>query len=245
GCGSRVMSPSRTSRSAVLVTVVACTCSRDTTLDSGSRPVRLNASSRRTSNRAQLRPDGFSVAATRASRSCCARSTETTTAMPSAASVHPCARHCRFASASGSIGSGRGRATAPRYCVRTAAPVRRINRTVDSTIHPNHRRNTRRVDPRPAPPDDAGGMPVIEVTDLTKSYAGRTVLDGITFSVEEGEIFGILGPNGTGKTTTVEIIEGLRRADAGTVRVLGLDPVADARALHERIGVQLQHTQLP
>ncbi|WP_022890397.1 ABC transporter ATP-binding protein [Agromyces italicus] len=88
-------------------------------------------------------------------------------------------------------------------------------------------------------------MPVIDVTDLSKHYAGRTVLDGITFSVEEGEIFGILGPNGTGKTTTVEIIEGLRRADRGSVRVLGLDPVEDGRALREVIGVQLQHTQLP
>ena len=68
-------------------------------------------------------------------------------------------------------------------------------------------------------------MPVIDVTELTKRYAGRTVLDGVTFSVEEGEIFGILGPNGTGKTTTVEIIEGLRTADAGSVRVLGLDPI--------------------
>ncbi|MFF2371479.1 ABC transporter ATP-binding protein [Agromyces sp. NPDC058110] len=88
-------------------------------------------------------------------------------------------------------------------------------------------------------------MPVIDVTELSKSYAGRTVLDRVAFSVEEGEIFGILGPNGTGKTTMVEIIEGLRTADSGSVRVLGLDPVADARRLHESIGVQLQHTDLP
>lgn len=88
-------------------------------------------------------------------------------------------------------------------------------------------------------------MPVIDVTELTKRYAGRTVLDGVTFSVEEGEIFGILGPNGTGKTTTVEIIEGLRTADAGSVRVLGLDPISDGRKLKEYIGVQLQHTDLP
>ncbi|GAA1826884.1 ABC transporter ATP-binding protein [Agromyces salentinus] len=88
-------------------------------------------------------------------------------------------------------------------------------------------------------------MPVIDVTEVTKRYAGRTVLDGITFSVEEGEIFGILGPNGTGKTTTVEIIEGLRAADSGSVRVLGLDPITDGRRLKEFIGVQLQHTDLP
>ncbi|WP_327586466.1 ABC transporter ATP-binding protein [Nonomuraea sp. NBC_00507] len=88
-------------------------------------------------------------------------------------------------------------------------------------------------------------MAVIDVTDLTKRYADHTVLNGISFSVEEGEIFGLLGPNGTGKTTTVECVEGLRRADGGSIRVLGLDPVRDGRELRERIGVQLQHTQLP
>ncbi|MEV0386268.1 ABC transporter ATP-binding protein [Nonomuraea sp. NPDC050643] len=88
-------------------------------------------------------------------------------------------------------------------------------------------------------------MAVIEVTDLTKRYAGLTVLDRVSFSVEEGEIFGILGPNGAGKTTTVECVEGLRRADSGSIKVLGLDPVKDGRALRERLGVQLQHTQLP
>ncbi|MEV0165919.1 ABC transporter ATP-binding protein [Nonomuraea fuscirosea] len=88
-------------------------------------------------------------------------------------------------------------------------------------------------------------MSVIEVTGLTKRYAAQTVLDGVSFSVEEGEIFGILGPNGAGKTTAVECVEGLRRPDGGTVRVLGLDPGADDRTLREQIGVQLQHTQLP
>ncbi|QYC45461.1 Daunorubicin/doxorubicin resistance ATP-binding protein DrrA [Nonomuraea coxensis DSM 45129] len=88
-------------------------------------------------------------------------------------------------------------------------------------------------------------MAVIEVTDLRKSYAGLKVLDGVSFSVEEGEIFGVLGPNGAGKTTAVECVEGLRRPDSGTVRVLGLDPVRDARRLREQIGVQLQQTQLP
>ncbi|MBG0826271.1 ABC transporter ATP-binding protein [Planomonospora sp. ID67723] len=88
-------------------------------------------------------------------------------------------------------------------------------------------------------------MAVIEVTDLRKKYADLTVLDGVSFSVEEGEIFGILGPNGTGKTTTVECVEGLRRPDGGSIRVLGLDPVRDARKVREQIGVQLQQTQLP
>ncbi|MEV0971797.1 ABC transporter ATP-binding protein [Microtetraspora glauca] len=88
-------------------------------------------------------------------------------------------------------------------------------------------------------------MAVIEVTDLRKRYADLTVLDGVSFSVEEGEIFGILGPNGTGKTTTVECVEGLRRPDGGSIKMLGLDPVKDGRKVREQIGVQLQHTQLP
>ncbi|TDD08433.1 ABC transporter ATP-binding protein [Nonomuraea deserti] len=88
-------------------------------------------------------------------------------------------------------------------------------------------------------------MAVIDVAGLTKRYGDHTVLDGVSFSVEQGEIFGLLGPNGTGKTTTVECVEGLRRPDGGTIRVLGLDPIGDGRALRERIGVQLQHTQLP
>ncbi len=88
-------------------------------------------------------------------------------------------------------------------------------------------------------------MAVIEVTDLRKRYADLTVLAGVSFSVEEGEIFGILGPNGAGKTTTVECVEGLRRPDGGSVSVLGLDPVKDGRRVREQIGVQLQQTQLP
>ncbi|GAA3258818.1 ABC transporter ATP-binding protein [Dactylosporangium siamense] len=88
-------------------------------------------------------------------------------------------------------------------------------------------------------------MAVIEVMDLRKRYGDLTVLDGVSFSVEEGEIFGILGPNGAGKTTAVECVEGLRRPDGGSIRVLGLDPVGNRRALCEQVGVQLQHTQLP
>src|SRR5271165_319884 len=86
--------------------------------------------------------------------------------------------------------------------------------------------------------------PVIEVTGLTKRYGGEAVVDGISFHVERGEIFGILGPNGAGKTTAVECLEGLRRRDAGQVRILGLDPKTDGHRLHQRIGVQLQETQL-
>ena len=86
---------------------------------------------------------------------------------------------------------------------------------------------------------------VIEVTGLTKRYGGQAVVDGISFHVDAGEIFGILGPNGAGKTTAVECLEGLRKRDGGEVRILGLDPRTDAHRLHQRIGVQLQETQLP
>ena len=86
---------------------------------------------------------------------------------------------------------------------------------------------------------------VIEVSGLTKRYGGQAVVDGISFHVERGEIFGMLGPNGAGKTTTVECLEGLRRRDGGQVRVLGLDPRGQGHELHQRIGVQLQDTQLP
>ncbi|MFJ9926392.1 ABC transporter ATP-binding protein [Streptomyces misionensis] len=85
---------------------------------------------------------------------------------------------------------------------------------------------------------------VIEVTDLRKSYAGRTVVDGVSFAVEEGEIFGILGPNGAGKTTTVECVEGLREPDAGRVRVAGFDPVADHERVARVLGAQLQQSEL-
>ena len=86
---------------------------------------------------------------------------------------------------------------------------------------------------------------VVEVTGLTKRYRGRAVVDEISFHVDQGEIFGILGPNGAGKTTAVECMEGLRRRDSGQVRILGLDPRTDGHRLHQRIGVQLQETQLP
>jgi ABC-2 type transport system ATP-binding protein len=88
-------------------------------------------------------------------------------------------------------------------------------------------------------------MNVIEVTDLTKHYGDRAAVDGVSFAVEEGEIFGILGPNGAGKTTTVESIAGLRTPDAGTISVLGLDPLRDRHRLRTLVGVQLQESELP
>ena len=87
-------------------------------------------------------------------------------------------------------------------------------------------------------------MPLIEVSELRKTYSGRPVVDGVSFAVEEGEIFGILGPNGAGKTTTVECVSGLRAPDAGTVRVAGLDPVADHDRVTHLLGAQLQESEL-
>ncbi len=82
--------------------------------------------------------------------------------------------------------------------------------------------------------------PVIQVTDLRKSYGSIRAVNGVSFEIAPGEVFGMLGPNGAGKTTTVEIIEGLRVADDGAVRVLGMDVSRETRAIKERIGVQPQ-----
>src|SRR5690606_3446293 len=71
-------------------------------------------------------------------------------------------------------------------------------------------------------------------------YGDRAAVDGLSFEVEAHTITAVLGPNGAGKTTTLETCEGYRRAQSGTVRVLGLDPRRDRRALLPRIGVMLQ-----
>jgi len=87
--------------------------------------------------------------------------------------------------------------------------------------------------------------PAIAVEGLTKSYGDRQVLKGLSFTVAPQEIFGILGPNGVGKTTSVEIIQGLRNRDAGTIQLLGLDPVRDRAKLRKVLGAQLQSSALP
>jgi ABC-2 type transport system ATP-binding protein len=87
-------------------------------------------------------------------------------------------------------------------------------------------------------------MAVIEVEGLIKTYNDRNVVDGVSFSVAAGEIFGIVGPNGAGKTTIVESVEGLRRPDGGSVRVLGLEPIADRMQITQRVGAQLQESRL-
>jgi ABC-2 type transport system ATP-binding protein len=87
--------------------------------------------------------------------------------------------------------------------------------------------------------------PVIRVENLTKRYGDVEAVRGVSFSVNEGEVFGLLGPNGAGKTSTIEILEGLRNADSGTATVCGYDPATDADALKHEIGAALQSTALP
>lgn len=85
-----------------------------------------------------------------------------------------------------------------------------------------------------------GGGAAIEVLGLRKAYGDLVAVDGVSFTVREGEFFGILGPNGAGKTTTLEMVEGLRRPDAGEVRLLGEPTWPRNPRLLPRIGVQLQ-----
>jgi ABC-2 type transport system ATP-binding protein len=80
----------------------------------------------------------------------------------------------------------------------------------------------------------------IVVDQLTKRYAGRPVVDRLSFVVRPGEVVGLLGPNGAGKTTTVEIVEGYRRPDGGTVRLLGAEPTSGGPELKARVGLMLQ-----
>jgi ABC-2 type transport system ATP-binding protein len=94
-----------------------------------------------------------------------------------------------------------------------------------------------------APGRDSGVA--VQVDHLRKTYGATVAVDDVSFSVAEDEVFGILGPNGAGKTTTVECVIGLRTPDAGTMRVLGLDPRKDLDALHANVGVQLQSSSLP
>ena len=80
----------------------------------------------------------------------------------------------------------------------------------------------------------------IEVKDLTKSFDKRVVVDGISFCVEKGEVFGLLGHNGAGKSTTIDLLLGLKKPDYGTGTIFGLDPAANRKAVFKRVGVQLQ-----
>jgi ABC-2 type transport system ATP-binding protein len=89
------------------------------------------------------------------------------------------------------------------------------------------------------------GEPVISVSGFTKRYSSVAAVCDVSFQVARAEIFGLLGRNGAGKTTTVECLQGLRQADAGDLRVLGLDPRTQAPELRRHVGCQLQESALP
>jgi ABC-2 type transport system ATP-binding protein len=98
---------------------------------------------------------------------------------------------------------------------------------------------------RPERAVPAGSAPAVEISRLRKAYGPTLAVDDVSFSVADGEIFGILGPNGAGKTTTAECVLGLRTPDSGTIRVLGLDPQTQRDQLHPLVGAQLQSSALP
>ena len=94
-------------------------------------------------------------------------------------------------------------------------------------------------------PDPRDEQPVVRVMNLVKRYGSLAAVDDVSFSIREGEIFGIIGPNGAGKTTTVECISGLRVPDSGSISVYGLSPQRDRDRIREFVGVQLQESALP
>jgi ABC-2 type transport system ATP-binding protein len=86
---------------------------------------------------------------------------------------------------------------------------------------------------------------IVSVRDLRKKYGQIEAVAGISFDVQQGEVFALLGPNGAGKTTTVEILEGLRQADGGSATVAGVDVTKDPTKVKSLIGVQLQQSTFP
>ena len=85
--------------------------------------------------------------------------------------------------------------------------------------------------------------PSIRVKNLTKTFHGRTVVDDLSFDVEKGQVFGLLGHNGAGKSTTIDLILGLKAPDGGSAKILGMDAAKNRKQVFKRVGVQLQHTQ--
>src|SRR5579864_4064780 len=96
----------------------------------------------------------------------------------------------------------------------------------------------------PGPIQEPPPKAALRVRNLRKTYKDVVAVDGVDLEVRSGECFGLLGPNGAGKTTTIEICEGLTEADSGEVEVLGLRWSSDAAQLRQRLGIQLQDTQL-
>jgi ABC-2 type transport system ATP-binding protein len=97
----------------------------------------------------------------------------------------------------------------------------------------------------PSADSSLGERSAVTIKNLVKRYGGVLAADDVSFSIQEGEIFGIIGPNGAGKTTTVECISGLRVPDSGSISVFGLSPQRDRYRIREFVGVQLQESALP
>lgn len=87
-------------------------------------------------------------------------------------------------------------------------------------------------------------QPILEARDLVKKYGALTAVDGISFSIEEGEVFGLLGPNGAGKSTTIAMLTGLFPPDSGTIRIMGMDAVIETEKVKHLIGVVPQELAL-
>ena len=85
--------------------------------------------------------------------------------------------------------------------------------------------------------------PAVSVKNLTKSFGNRKVVDNLSFDVRPGEVFALLGRNGAGKSTTIDLILGLKTPDGGSAKILGMDAAQNRKQVFERVGVQLQHTQ--
>lgn len=83
----------------------------------------------------------------------------------------------------------------------------------------------------------------IQVNNLTKSFSGRTVVNALSFTVKKGEVFALLGHNGAGKSTTIDLILGLKSPDDGSAKILGMHAAGNRKQVFEKVGVQLQHTQ--
>ena len=85
--------------------------------------------------------------------------------------------------------------------------------------------------------------PAVSVRSLTKSFGGRRVVDDLSFDVQQGEVFALLGHNGAGKSTTIDLILGLKSPDGGAALILGMDAAKQRKQVFARVGVQLQNTQ--
>ena len=85
--------------------------------------------------------------------------------------------------------------------------------------------------------------PAVSVRNLTKSFSGRRVVDDLSFDVQKGEVFALLGHNGAGKSTTIDLILGLKAPEVGSAKILGMGAAKNRKQVFERVGVQLQNTQ--